>query len=52
MKPGIEDNDWGLETTVTDPFGNRIRFMEPKKSSLRIFGASRAGLHITVIWHG
>jgi Glyoxalase superfamily protein len=30
MKPGLEYNDWGLETMVIDPFGNRIRFMEPK----------------------
>ena len=28
MKPGLEKQEWGLECTVTDPFGNRIRFME------------------------
>lgn len=28
MKPGIEALDWGRVMTVTDPFGNRIRFCE------------------------
>lgn len=28
MKPGIQKQDWGLEMTVTDPFNNRIRFIE------------------------
>ncbi|HKS20544.1 MAG TPA: glyoxalase superfamily protein [Bradyrhizobium sp.] len=29
MRPGIEKTPWGtLETVVTDPFGNRIRFCE------------------------
>ncbi len=28
MKPGIEEEAWGLVMTVTDPFGNRIRFCE------------------------
>ena len=28
MKPGLEDRDGRLELQVTDPFGNRIRFME------------------------
>jgi predicted enzyme related to lactoylglutathione lyase len=28
MRPGIEQRDWGRELTVTDPFGNRIRFTE------------------------
>lgn len=28
MKPGLEKQDWGLECAVTDPFGNRIRFMD------------------------
>lgn len=27
-RPGLEKQDWGLECTVIDPFGNRIRFME------------------------
>lgn len=30
MKPGLEDHGRRLELEVTDPFGNRIRFMEPK----------------------
>ena len=30
MKPGIEDEGTRLEVTVTDPFQNRIRFMELK----------------------
>lgn len=28
MKPGIEDQPWGKELTVTDPFSNRITFCE------------------------
>ncbi|CDZ43998.1 glyoxalase superfamily protein [Neorhizobium galegae] len=28
MKPGLEQADWGLEVTVTDPFSNRITFCE------------------------
>ena len=28
MKPGIEKQDDGLEVSVTDPFNNRMRFME------------------------
>ncbi|MBX3576861.1 MAG: VOC family protein [Rhizobiaceae bacterium] len=27
-RPGLEWQDWGLECTVIDPFGNRIRFIE------------------------
>ena len=27
-RPGLERQDWGLECTVIDPFGNRIRFIE------------------------
>ncbi len=27
-RPGIEAQDWGEEMTVTDPFSNRIRFIE------------------------
>lgn len=27
-RPGIVTQDWGLEMTVHDPFGNRIRFVE------------------------
>ena len=30
MKPGLEDEGTRLEVTVTDPFNNRIRFMELK----------------------
>ncbi len=30
MKPGLEDEGTRLEVTVTDPFNNRIRFMEVK----------------------
>ena len=30
MKPGLEDEGTRLEVTVTDPFQNRIRFMEVK----------------------
>ena len=28
MRPGLEEAEWGLEVTVTDPFNNRIRFIE------------------------
>lgn len=31
MKPGLEDEGGRLEVTVTDPFNNRIRFMEVKE---------------------
>ena len=33
MKPGVEEQDWGPEMQVTDPFGNRIRFMERRDAS-------------------
>lgn len=26
--PGVEDQDWGREMQITDPFGNRLRFLE------------------------
>lgn len=32
-RPGLERQDWGLECTVIDPFGNRIRFMERQGKS-------------------
>ena len=28
-RPGIEQQPWGRDMTVTDPFGNRIIFSEP-----------------------
>lgn len=29
-RPGLERTEWGtMQVTVTDPFGNRIRFSEP-----------------------
>lgn len=30
-RPGLEQQDWGLECTVIDPFGNKIRFMEANR---------------------
>lgn len=30
MKPGINDQPWGKELEVSDPFSNRITFCEPK----------------------
>lgn len=30
MRPGLEEAEWGLEMVVTDPFNNRIRFIERK----------------------
>jgi len=33
MRPGVEETDWNtLEMTVIDPFGNRLRFGEPKST--------------------
>jgi catechol 2,3-dioxygenase-like lactoylglutathione lyase family enzyme len=29
-RPGLEEQDWGLEMQVIDPFGNRLRFIERK----------------------
>src|SRR6056297_968218 len=29
MRPRVETMPWGLEMSVTDPFGNRLRFLEP-----------------------
>lgn len=29
MKPGVTSQEWGKEMEVIDPFGNRIRFIEP-----------------------
>lgn len=28
LRPGLHEQEWGLEMTVIDPFGNRIRFIE------------------------
>lgn len=28
LKPGLSEEPWGLQMEVTDPFGNRIRFIE------------------------
>ena len=28
LKPGIETVPWGLQITLTDPFGNRLTFCE------------------------
>ena len=28
MRPGLETLPWGVEMVVTDPFGNRLRFLE------------------------
>lgn len=30
MRPGLEQAEWGLEVTVTDPFSNHVRFIERK----------------------
>jgi hypothetical protein len=30
-RPGLESQDWGMECTVTDPFGNSIRFIERRQ---------------------
>ena len=31
-RPGLEQQDWGLECTIIDPFRNQIRFLEPKRA--------------------
>ncbi|KRS12389.1 hypothetical protein XM53_12230 [Roseovarius atlanticus] len=28
MRPGLEPMPWGLQMEVTDPFGNRLRFLD------------------------
>ncbi|QFT93616.1 Glyoxalase-like domain protein [Roseovarius sp. THAF9] len=28
MRPGLEPLPWGLQMEVTDPFGNRLRFLD------------------------
>ncbi|MFD0985530.1 glyoxalase superfamily protein [Methyloligella solikamskensis] len=33
MKPGLEEAPWGLVTSVTDPFNNRIHFCESEAGS-------------------
>lgn len=29
-RPGLQEQDWGMEMQVIDPFGNRLRFIERK----------------------
>ena len=29
-RPGLEQQDWGMEMQVIDPFGNRLRFIESR----------------------
>ena len=31
-RPGLQEQDWGIEMQVIDPFGNRLRFIERKTS--------------------
>ena len=33
MNPALEALPWGIEMVVTDPFGNRLRFLEPSESA-------------------
>jgi hypothetical protein len=42
MKPGIEPQDWGDEMQLTDPFNNRIRFIERKADRQRGAGDGAA----------
>lgn len=30
-RPGVEQQPWGRELQLTDPFGNRLRFVEPSR---------------------
>ncbi len=31
-RPGLQDQDWGLEMAVTDPCGNRLRFLDQSET--------------------
>ncbi len=33
LRPGVIDLEWGRMMELTDPFGNRMRWMEPKKEA-------------------
>lgn len=33
MNPGLETLAWGFEMVVTDPFGNRLRFLEQTETN-------------------
>lgn len=33
MRPGLETLPWGLQMQVTDPFGNRLRFLDQSEGS-------------------
>ena len=33
MNPGIQEQEWGREVVVYDPFGNRLIFNEPNKGA-------------------
>ncbi|GAA4230143.1 hypothetical protein GGQ68_001711 [Sagittula marina] len=33
MRPGLDLQPWGLEMSVTDPFGNRLRFLDQKETA-------------------
>ncbi|MBL6853245.1 MAG: VOC family protein [Alphaproteobacteria bacterium] len=37
-KPGLETVDWGLMVTVSDPFGNKLRFCEYKAAVAKRLG--------------
>ena len=30
-RPGLQHEEWGIECTVVDPFGNEIRFLQAKR---------------------
>ncbi|KUP92324.1 glyoxalase superfamily protein [Tritonibacter horizontis] len=32
LRPGLDEMPWGLQITVTDPFGNRLRFCEQRSA--------------------
>lgn len=32
MRPGIDEQPWGREMTVTDPFGNRLTFFDANEA--------------------
>lgn len=33
-RPGLEQMPWGLQVTLSDPFGNRLRFVDPSGTAV------------------
>lgn len=43
LRPGLEQDDIGTSLTLTDPFGNRLRFNEPGAAAQPSDGAPASG---------